>query len=136
MVVFVPAKHAPRFGWNVICDCFGICCRRLLWLLGKIFPKCSPMTGSSSSSNINTLQQILDQFDQPFQEKTQQQINQHYLIMEKMTIMEIEYLQDCPSRGFVGMFKMWDENDPQTLRITLVPCIVRPEVLFRGFGRN
>lgn len=86
--------------------------------------------------NINTLQQILDQFDQPAAEKTQQQIINHYLVLEKMTMLELEFLQDSPARAFVGMTRLWDEHEKGTLKVSFVPCVVRPEVLFRGFGRN
>ena len=82
------------------------------------------------------MQDILDQFDKPSPQKTQQQIIDHYLILEKMTMLEIEYLMDRPARAFVGMTKLIDETEPGTLKVTFVPCIVRPEVLFRGFAKN
>lgn len=89
-----------------------------------------------NESGFDTLQDILNQFDQPKKEKTSQQIVDHYLVLEKMTMLEIEFLQDSPARAFVGMTKIWDENEKDVLKITFVPCVVRPEVLYLGFSRN
>lgn len=107
--------------------------RRLFRCVAQLF---STPVEVKPADGVNTLQDILDQFNQPKKEKTQQQIIDHYLILEKMTMLEIEFLQDSPARAFVGMTRLWDETEKGTLKITFVPCVVRPEVLFRGFGRN
>ena len=83
----------------------------------------------------NTLHELLQQFDEPVKEKTQDQIINHYLVCQKIMMIELETLEQMPSRGYKGMVRIYDEHNQITI-INLVPCIVRPETLFRGFAKN
>lgn len=84
-----------------------------------------------------TLQDIIFQLQQVPSQPSQKQIETKYLIGEQMTIFELEQLKMMPSRAFVGMTKILDENEgPNVYKIRFVPCIVRPETLFLGFNRN
>ena len=84
-----------------------------------------------------TLQDILQQFEEPPKNASQNEINQKYLILEQMTVFELEQLKMMPSRAYVGMTKILDESEGEFVyKIRFVPCIVRPEVLFLGFNKN
>lgn len=114
---------------------------RAVAFAGHVFRRLSSFFHTSvqikPSRGPNTLQELLVQFQQVPPEKNQKQVEQHYLIMEKMVLLELEYLQEGPARAFVGMSKVLDEEEGENVyKIRFVPCIVRPEVLFRGFGKN
>lgn len=112
----------------------GVFIRHLFRRVASFFYKSDKIT---SASGPNTLQELLVQFDAAPKQKTQHEVEQHYLIKEKMMMLEIEFLQDGPARGFVGMSKILDEDEgTDVYRIRFVPCIVRPEVLLRGFSKN
>lgn len=84
-----------------------------------------------------TLQHILEQFEQIPQQPTQKQNETKYIIGEQMVVFELEQLKMMPSRAFVGMTKILDEQEgPGVYKIRFVPCIVRPETLFLGFNKN
>ena len=84
-----------------------------------------------------TLQNILDQFDNIPKQPDQKELQSKYLMHEQMTIFELEQLKMMPSRAYVGMTKILDESEGEFVyKIRFVPCIVRPEVLFRGFNKN
>lgn len=81
-----------------------------------------------------TLQDILQQLSEP--PFPQQYSPDHYKILDKMVLLEISYLQQKPDLTFVGLSKVRDENEPNAYKINFVPCIVRPETLYRGFNLN
>ena len=84
-----------------------------------------------------TLQDIILQLEQIPQQPTQKQLQTKYLIGQQMIIFELEQLKMMPSQAFVGMTKITDDTEgPNVYKITFVPCIVRPETLFLGFGNN
>jgi hypothetical protein len=102
--------------------------------VARFFHKSDPVT---TISGPNTLQELLVQFDAAPKQKTQHQVQQHYLIREKMMLLEIDFLQEGPAQAFMGLSKVLDEEEGQdAYQIRFVPCVVRPEVLFRGFGKN
>lgn len=124
------SKH---FFFGVV-DRIGVFMRRLFRRVASFFHKSDKVTPVSGP---NTLQELLVQFETTPSKKTQHQVEQHYLILEKMMMLEIEFLQEGPARGFVGMTKILDEDEgTDVYRIRFVPCIVRPEVLLRGFSKN
>lgn len=83
-----------------------------------------------------TLQDIITALQEPSQSKTKEQLINHYQIMDKMMILEIEYLKDQPDLTYVGLFKVKIENEKDSYKINFVPCIVRRETLLLGFNKN
>jgi len=82
----------------------------------------------------NTLNELLDQFDLPQKEKTQQDVIRDYMIKETMAGLEIEMLKMDPARGFLGTTRI--NYDDGTTYINFVPCVVRPEVVYCAYGKN
>lgn len=116
----------------VACVCIFV--RRLFQYVASFFHKSDPVTPISGP---NTLQELLVQFDAAPKQKTQHEVEQHYLILEKMMLLEIEFLREGPARAYVGMTKVLDEEEGEDVyRIRFVPCVVRPEVLLLGFSKN
>jgi len=88
----------------------------------------------------NTLEELLKQFDLPpppalTPEASQKDLINKYNVREMLMQYEIDSLSSMPSRGYTGMVRIWNSED-NTVLITLVPCIVRPETIFRGFWKN
>ena len=108
--------------WNVF--------SKLVAFFSKYFQK-----NNIVKTGPNTLEELLQQFHEPVKEKTQDQIINHYLVGQKIMMIELETLQEMPSRGYKGMVRIYDEKKQITF-INLVPCIERPETMLRGFGKN
>lgn len=84
-----------------------------------------------------TMQNILDQFQQPVKQPDQKELQTKYLIHEQMTIFELEQLKMMPCEKYVGLSKIrMEEEGENVYKIRFVPCIVRPETLFRGYHKN
>jgi len=116
--------------WTMFCQLAQFIAKNLQAVWFITFP---PRTENKSV----TLQDILLQFEEPPKNPSQSQIQQKYLIMEQMVIFELEQLKMMPSRAYVGMTKILDESEGENVyKIRFVPCIVRPETMFLGFGKN
>ena len=92
--------------------------------------------GDPAKQPENTLYDILVALSQPPKVKTKDQLVQHFQIMDKMMILELDYLKGTPDMLYVGMTKQKDEKEPDIVKIKFVPCIVRPETLLLGFNKN
>lgn len=118
--------------WHVLYQPFKFIKKHLQAFWHITFP---PQIQKKHESKV-TLQDILDQFDQLPHQKTGAQLQKHYQILDKMLILELEYLKETPDLMFVGLSKVRDENEPNAYKIRFVPCIVRRETLFLGFNQN
>ena len=123
---------AGIFMWTMFCKFVEFIAKNLqaVWFITfppRVEEKVEPIT----------LQNILDQFDNIPKQPDQKELQSKYLMHEQMTIFELEQLKMMPSRAYVGMTKILDESEGEFVyKIRFVPCIVRPEVLFRGFNKN
>lgn len=85
-------------------------------------------------SGPNTLKELLTQFDVPKKEKSSDEINQHFCIQVAMYQLELDYLEDQPSKTYIGSQAWNDENGNKNL--VRIPCIIRPDVLYCSYGKN
>lgn len=85
-------------------------------------------------SGPNTLAELLEQFDLPLKEKTQNDIVRDYQVFITMANLEVEMLRMEPSKAFRGL-QIWLDNNGNKF-IDWVPCIVRPEVVYCSYGKN
>lgn len=86
------------------------------------------------ASGPNTLSELLDQFDLPTKEKTQEDIIRDYQVFITMANLEVEMLKMEPSKAFRGL-QIWLDNNGNKF-IDWVPCIIRPEVVYCSYGKN
>jgi len=82
----------------------------------------------------NTLNELLEQFDTPPKEKTQEDIIRDYTVKETMAALELSYLKDDPSFVYYGN-QVWYDHDGNKY-FDFVPCVVRPEVHYCCYGKN
>lgn len=82
----------------------------------------------------NTLDELLTQFDLPKKEKTIEEINRHFCIQVAMYQLELDYLKDQPSQSYKGLQRWIDESGNKFF--DWVPCVVRPDVIYCGHGKN
>jgi 4-aminobutyrate aminotransferase-like enzyme len=82
----------------------------------------------------NTLDELLEQFDKPPKEKTQQDIIRDYQVKETMAALELSYLKDDPSLIYHGN-QVWYDHDGNKY-FDFVTCVVRPEVHYCCYGKN
>jgi hypothetical protein len=82
----------------------------------------------------NSLQELLNQFNQPSNQKTQKQIAMDLYYKEKFAEMELDFLKNAPDVAYQGSWKIF--NSDGTIDIDFVPCSVRPEVFYCCYGKN
>ena len=120
--------------WNIISNIIKHVFKFFKIVKGMVIPPKILPTGP------NTLEELLQQFDLPpppalSPEESQKDLINKYNVREMLMQYEIDSLSSMPSRGYKGMVRIWNSED-NTVLISLVPCIVRPETMFRGFWKN
>lgn len=98
--------------------------------LNNIFLKEKKVKNNISFNNI-----ILQLSEPPVTKvKSPEEIQKHYLIQEALFQLEIDMLRMSPALRFKGI-QRWKDNTGNIF-FDWVPCVVRPEVLFLGWGKS
>ena len=82
----------------------------------------------------NTLAELLQQFDVPPKQKTEQDAIRDYQMRESMAALEVDMLKMDPARAFKGC-QAWKDSDGNVY-IDWVPCAIRPEVVYCSYDKN
>lgn len=82
----------------------------------------------------NTLGELLEQFDKPPKEKTQQDVVRDYQVKETLAALEVDMLKLEPTLFYRG-FQAWYDGDGNKY-FDWIPCASRPEVIYCSYGKN
>jgi len=82
----------------------------------------------------NTLGELINQFDLPPKEKTQQDVIRDYQVKETMAALEVDMLKMEPTFFYRG-FQVWYDGDGNKY-FDWIPCASRPEVIYCAYGKN
>jgi len=104
-------------------------------IFSKILESLNPFAYKQKAytSGPNTLSELLNQFDLPPKEKTQEDVVRDYLVKETMAGLEIEMLKMEKTNYYKGQ-QMWEDTKGKFY--DWVYCSVRPEVLYCCYGKN